>query len=82
MGPDVRVGILADELPGACVVPAGALDDEPVVGPHDEETPDALAPAGEVNQDRAAVARVGSMDSPLTVITRQCRATRLTVGTR
>ena len=26
--PDVRVGIVADELPGALRVPAGALDDE------------------------------------------------------
>ena len=49
------VGVVADELPGAGDVAAGALDDEAVGGAHDVDAADAPAVAGEVDEDRAAV---------------------------
>ena len=49
------VGVVADELPRAGPVPAGALDDQAVVGTDDEEAADASTPADLVDQDRAAV---------------------------
>ena len=47
--------VVADELPGAGAVFAGALDDEAALGPHDEDAADAPSLAGLVDEDRAAV---------------------------
>lgn len=74
--PRLLVRVVADELPGASAVLAGALQDEAVVGPHKEDAADPPPRAGVVDQDRAAVDGVGSIDSPGTWMTRQSPAAR------